>query len=195
MKSEPCWNAKFQMADTEDPTTSPTTSIVWADLSRETRERLKGKLAGLWGAETDEAAFNSWTPDKKYALLLLLNRVRAKDLWHLVKRIDNVYGEGGVGLQFDAWPMIESTLSKRKDFTRKFANHKDTSGGFYEKGRAEAVLHFLFQEGQPRKWYVHFDLYSPVHSAGSAWNHLRHEFLGKTKPDWRMIAKSLNLKV
>ena len=183
------------MADTEDPTTSPTTSIVWADLSRETRERLKGKLAGLWGAETDEAAFNSWTPDKKYALLLLLNRVRAKDLWHLVKRIDNVYGEGGVGLQFDAWPMIESTLSKRKDFTRRFANHKDTSGGFYEKGRAEAVLHFLFQEGQPRKWYVHFDLYSPVHSAGSAWNHLRHEFLSKTKPDWRMIAKSLNLKV
>ena len=183
------------MADTEDPTTSPTTSIVWADLSRETRERLKGKLAGLWGAETDEAAFNSWSPDKKYALLLLLNRVRAKDLWHLVKRIDNVYGEGGVGLQFDAWPMIESTLSKRKDFTRRFANHKDTSGGFYEKGRAEAVLHFLYQDGQPRKWYVHFDLYSPVHSPGSAWKHLRHEFLSKTKPDWRMIAKSLNLKV
>jgi len=183
------------MADTEDPTTSPTTSIVWADLSRETRERLKGKLAGLWGAETDEAAFNSWSLDKKYALLLLLNRVRARGLWHLVKRIDNVYGEGGVGLQFDAWPMIESTLSSRKDFTRRFANHEDTSGGFYEKGRAEAVLHFLFQEGQPRKWYVHFDLYSPVHSLGSVWKHLRYEFMSKTKPDWRMVAKSLNLKV
>ena len=182
------------MADVEDPTTS-LPLLQWVDLSRETKAFLQGKLAGLWGAETDEAAFNSWSPDKKYALLLLLNRIRAKELWHLVKRIDNVYGEGGVGLQFDAWPMIEYTLSRRKDFTRRFANHKDTSGGFYEKGRAEAVLHFLYQDGQPRKWYVHFDLYSPVHSPGSAWKHLRYEFLSKRKPDWRMIAKSLNLKV
>jgi hypothetical protein len=179
------------MADSED---SPS-SLQWADLSRETKEFLKGKLAGLWGAETDEAAFDSWTPDKKYALLLLLNRMRAKELWHVVKRIDNVYGEGGVGLQFEAWPIIESTLSRRDDFTRRFANHKDTSGGFYEKGRPEAVLHFLFQEGQPRKWYVHFDLHSPVHSLGSAWKHLRHEFISKTKPDWRRIAKSLNVQI
>ena len=179
------------MAETEDPTSS----LRWADLSRETKEFLKGKLAGLWGAATDEAAFDSWTPDKKYALLLLLKRIRARELWHLVKRIDNVYGEGGVGLQFEAWPMIESTLSRRDDFTRRFANHKDTSGGFYEKGRAEAVLHFLYQEGQPRKWYVHFDLYSPVHSPGSAWKHLRYEFLSKTKPDWRRIAKSLNVQI
>ncbi|HET6977840.1 MAG TPA: hypothetical protein VFI24_16030 [Pyrinomonadaceae bacterium] len=173
----------------------PTTSLVWADLSRETKELLKGKLAGLWGAESDEAAFDSWTIDKKYALLLLLKRIRAKDLWHVVKRITNVYGEGGVGLQFDAWPIIESNLSGRRDFTRRFANHKDTSGGFYEKGREEAVLHFLFQEGQPRTWYVHFDLYSPVHSAGSAWKHLRYEFLSKTKPNWRRIAKCLNVQV
>jgi len=121
--------------------------------------------------------------------------MRAKELWHVVKRIDNVYGEGGVGLQFEAWPVIESTLSRRDDFTRRFANHKDTSGGFYEKGRPEAVLHFLFQEGQPRKWYVHFDLYSPVYSLASAWNHLRYEFMSKTKPDWRRIAKSLNMQI
>jgi len=174
---------------------SPGTSVQWADLSRETKELLKRKLAGLWGAETDETAFDSWTVDKKYALLLLLKRMRAKELWHLVKRVNNVYGEGGVGLQFEAWPMIESTLARRPDFTRRFANHKDTSGGFYEKDRAEAVLHFLFQEGQPRQWYVHFDLYSPVHSPGSAWKHLRHEFLSKTKPGWRQIAKSLNVRV
>lgn len=149
----------------------------------------------MWGAETDEAAFNSWAPDKKYALLLLLHRMRVKELWHLVKRIDNVYGEGGVGLQFEAWPMIESTLARRADFTRRFANHNDTAGGFYEKGRDEAVLHFLFQEGKPRIWYVHFDLYSPVHSPGSAWKHLRFEFLSKTKPDWRRIAKSLNVQI
>ena len=179
------------MAETE----SLTSSLLWADLSRETKELLKGKLAGLWGAENDQSAFDSWAIDKKYALLLLLKRMRIKKLWHLVRRVTNVYGEGGVGLQFEAWPMIEATLSRRSDFTRRFANHKDTSGGFYEKGRAEAVLHFLFQEGQPRTWYVHFDLYSPVHSPESAWKHVRYEFLSKTKPDWRRIAKSLNVLV
>jgi hypothetical protein len=165
--------------------------ITWAGLSRETKELLSGKLTGLWGATSDAAAFDSWPLDKKQALLLLMKRMEAKKLWHLVKKITNVYGEGGVGLQFEAWPMIESTLSRRNDFTRMMANHKDTTGGFYEKRRADAVLHFLFQEGEPRIWYVHFDLYSPVHSLGSAWRHMRHEFMGKAKPDWRMIAKFL----
>ena len=168
-------------------------SLTWAGLPAATRGLLTGRLAGLWGAASDEAAFDSWALDKKQALLLVLKRMDAKGLWHLVKRVTNVYGEGGVGLQFDAWPMVESTLTRRRDFTRRFANHKDTSGGFYEKQRGEAVLHFLFQEGEPRTWYVHFDLYSPVHSPGSALKHLRHEFLGKVKPDWRMIAKSLNV--
>jgi hypothetical protein len=171
---------------------SPEPSLRWADLSGETRELLSGKLAGLWGAESDAAAFDSWPLDKKHALLLLLKRMDAKKLWRLVKRITNIYGEGGVGLQFEAWPMIESTLSRRDDFTQMMANHKDTSGGFYEKQRAEAVLHFLFQEGEPRTWYVHFDLYSPVHSPASMWKHLRHEFMGKVKPDWRMIARFLD---
>lgn len=167
-------------------------ALAWADLSAENRELLTGKLTGLWGATSDAAAFDSWAPDKQQALLLLLKRMHAKQLWHLVKRITNVYGECGVGLQFEAWPMIESTLSRRDDFTQLMANHKDTTGGFYEKQRAAAVLHFLFQEGEPRKWYVHFDLHSPVHSPASAWKHLRHEFMGKVKPDWRMIAKFLD---
>ncbi len=94
-------------------------------------------------------------------------------------------------MSFSAWPLIESTLSRRKDFTRLFANHKDTSGGFYEKGRAEAVLHFLYQEGKPRRWHVHFDLYSPVHSVASAAKHLRYEFLGKLCPDWKKIEQCL----
>lgn len=167
-------------------------SLAWTGLSSETKELLKGKLIGLWGATSDAAAFDSWALDKQQALLLLLKRMQAKKLWHLVKRITNVYGERGVGLQFEAWPMIESTLSRRDDFTRRFANHKDTSGGFYEKRRPAAVLHFLYQEGEPRTWYVHFDLYSPVHSPGSAWKHLRHEFIGKLKPDWKIIAKWLD---
>ena len=167
-------------------------SPVWAGLPDATRELLTGKLAGLWGAPTDEAAFDSWPLDKKQALLLLSERMQSKGLWRLVKRVTNVYGEGGVGLQFEAWPMIESTLSRRRDFTQRFANHDDTSGGFYEKQRGMAILHFLFQEGEPRTWYVHFDLYSPIFSPGSAWRHLRHEMLGKVRPDWRMIAQSLH---
>ena len=165
--------------------------LKWEELSPETRDLLQGKLAGLWGAPTDADAFNSWPIDKQQAMLLLIERLNAKELWHLVKRITNVYGEGGVGLQFEAWPMIESTLSRRRDFTRLMANHKDTSSGFYEKGRREAVLHFLFQAGEPRIWSVHFDLYSPVHSPGSAFKHLRHEFWGKVTPDWQMIAQHL----
>lgn len=165
--------------------------LKWFDLPASRRELLQGKLAGLWGAETDAAAFESWTVDKQQAMILLCDRMQAKHLWHLVKRVTNIYGEGGVGLQFEAWPMIESTLLRRRDFTRLMANHKDTTGGFYERRRGAAILHFLFQEGDPRTWYVHFDLYSPVHSPGSAFKHLRHEFLGKVRPDWRMIAKHL----
>jgi len=163
----------------------------WAELSADTRELLTGKLAGLWEHPTDAAAFDSWSLDKKQAMLLLLERFRSKGLWRLVKRVTNVYGEDGVGLEFEAWPMIESTLSQRDDFTRLLANHKGTSGGFYEKHRPEAVLHFLFQEGEPRRWAVHFDLYSPVYSPASALKHFRYEYLGNLKPDWRMIVKSL----
>jgi hypothetical protein len=164
----------------------------WSNLSPEIRELLAGKLTGLWQATSDAAAFNSWSVDKQQALLLLLRRMHAKQLWFLVKQITNVYGEGGVGIGFQAWPMIESSLSGRRDFTRAFANHKDMDGGFYEKGRSDAVLHFLFKNENPRQWYVHFDRFSPVHSLGSAVKHLRHEFLGGLKPDWRMIAKCLN---
>lgn len=166
--------------------------LLWKDLSEDSREALTGKLSGLWGAATDEDAFNACAVDKQQTLLLLASRLRAKSLWHVIRKIDNAYGEGGVGIGFSAWPMVESTLRARKDFTRFLANHKDTTGGFYEKGRADAVLHFLYVEGAPRKWYVHFDLYSPVHSPVSAFRHLRYEFIGKLTPDWRMIQGRLN---
>ena len=169
-----------------------TNPLRWSGLPYEIRESLTGKLAGLWKSPTDAAAFDSWSLDKQQAMLLVLGRLQAKGLWHLVRQIVNVYGEGGVGIEFVAWPMIESTLSRRKDFTRLFANHRDTSGGFYEKNRGEGILHFLFEEGNPRQWYVHFDHYSPVHSILGALRHLRYESIGGLRPDWRMIAKCLN---
>ena len=54
------------------------------------------------------------------------------------------------------------------------------------------MLHFLYVDGTPEKWYVHFDLYSPVHSPVSMFKHLRYEFVGKLTPDWRMIQQRLN---
>jgi hypothetical protein len=171
---------------------TPNASLLrWRDLSLDTREALTGKLAGLWGAASDEQAFDSFSVDKQQALLLILRRLRARELWHVIKKINNVYGEGGAGVGFSARPLTQSTLARRRDFTRLFANHRDTSGGFYEKGRSKAVLHFLYQEGSPRQWYVHFDLYSPVYSLSSALRHFRREVLGKLRPDWRMIRQCL----
>ena len=166
--------------------------MLWHALPDELRAALAGKLSGLWGAVSDEAAFNECAVDKQQALLLFVSRLRAKRLWQAVRKIDNVYGEGGVGLGFAAWPVIKSTLERRKDFTRLLANHRGAAGGFYEKGRADAILHFLYDAAEPPKWYVHFDLYSPVHSLVSAWKHCRYEFLGKLTPDWRMIKESLH---
>ena len=167
--------------------TAAARQLSWSDLSFDERDALSGKLVGLYGATRDDLAFAALTEDKQQGLLLLLNRMRAKRIWHVVRRVQNVYGLHGVGLAFSAWPLIESTLTAHDDFTRLFANHRDCSGGFYEKGRPRAVLHFLYQNGEPRKWYVHFDLFSPVYSPRSAANHLRQDVVRKFRPDWKTI--------
>jgi hypothetical protein len=166
--------------------------IRWVDLPPDAREALTGKLRGLWGASSDKAAFDSLAEDKQQALLLILGRMQAKQLWDVVRRIENVYGEAGVGLGFVAWPLIKAALGRRRDFTRLLARHKGTSGGFYERGRASVVLHFIYyQAGSEWKWHVHFDLYSPVESPASALRHFWHEVLRKERPDWRMISRLL----
>jgi len=166
--------------------------ISWRDLPDHLREALTGKLSGLWGAVSDEAAFDGFAADKQQALLLVISRLIAKELWQVIYKIDNVYGEGGVGIGFTGTPIILTTLRGRRDFTRFLAKHTGTSGGFYEKGRGSAVLHFIYRDGEPQKWYLHFDLYSPVHSLVSAFKHLRYERLGKVRPDWRMIQERLH---
>ncbi|HEY6122781.1 MAG TPA: hypothetical protein VIV66_22695 [Pyrinomonadaceae bacterium] len=165
--------------------------LSWKDLPFETRQQLAGKLRGLWGKNSDQQAFDFLLADKQQALLLLLTRLEAKALWHTVQRIENVYGLGGVGMAFRPWPMIYSTLARRSDFTQRFARHRHTSGGFYEKHRAKGALHFIFQEGNPRSWFVHFDLFSPVYSFASLSHHLRFEVFGGLRPDWQMIRHSL----
>ena len=156
--------------------------VSWQELSEDLREVLTGKLSGLWGAVSDEAAFSAFAVDKQQALLLVVSRLRAKKLWQVIDKIDNVYGESGVGIGFTAMPLILTTLTGRRDLTQFLAKHKGTSGGFYEKGRGSAVLHFIYQDGEPQKWYLHFDLYSPVHSLVSAFKHLRYSFLAKSRP-------------
>lgn len=170
---------------------SDASHLDWSDLSEDVRQELAGKLSGLWGSASDEEAFNLLSVDKQQALLLIHSRLLAKGLWQGVKSIINLYGEGGVGIEFTPWPTMESTLLRRPDFTQLLANHSDTNGAFYEKGRAEATLHLLFVEETPRKWYVHFDLYSPVHSPVTAFKHLWHELVGKVRPDWRAIKRRL----
>jgi len=169
-------------------------SLQWRELSNDTRQSLRGKLAGLWDAPDDERAFNALSPDKQQALLLMVQRLGNKGLWRAVKAIKNVYGASGVGIDFEAWPFLASTLTRREDFTRRFAKRKTVSGGFYEKGRATPVLHFLYQDGDPRLWHVHFDLFSPLYSVGSALKHLRHEYLGNLRPNWKMVREALNEK-
>jgi hypothetical protein len=172
-------------------TSADVQQLVWSELAADLRNALTGKLEGLWDAATDESAFNALSVDKQQALLLLLAQLQEKEIWHLIRNITNIYGEGGVGIEFSSWPQLESILARRRDFTKRWANHRDTSGGFYEKSRKSAVLHFLYVNATPRRWYVHFDLYSPVHSAASAFRHVRHEFIRKATPDWRMIKRVL----
>jgi len=175
-------------------TVSDVGQLRWGDLPDELREALKDKLTGLWGATSDEEAFNSLSIDKQQALLIISSRLREKGLWQFAQQIRNVYGEDGVGIEFTPAPVLESTLARRKDFTRRLARHRDTSGGFYEKGQAEAALHFLYVKQIPPRWYVHFDLYSPVHSARSAFKHLRVEYFRKFRPNWQVIRQCLKGK-
>jgi len=166
----------------------------WSELSDDLREALQDKLSCLWGVSGDEQVFDSLSIDKQQALLLVLSRLREKDLWHFVKHVTNLYGEGGVGIGFTPGPQLKPTLARRKDFTRRLAKHRDTTGGFYERGQSEAALHFLYVDQTPPEWYVHFDLYSPVHSASSAFKHFRHEYFRKVRPDWRVIQQRLKNK-
>jgi hypothetical protein len=163
--------------------------LTWAEISDDKRQRYANKLNGIYGHEGDEAAYNSFPRDKQEALDLLSGRMIQVDLWQHVGRIVNVYGRGGVGMYFAAVADLESDLLGRRQFTRTFARHLDNTGGFLEKGRAHASLHFLYidpPEGE-REWHVHLDLYGGWGSILTAIQHLYYERWRKFRPDWKIM--------
>jgi hypothetical protein len=98
-------------------------------------------------------------------------------------------------MNFKAWPVLVSTLKRRKEFTSRFARHGDTAGGFMEKDADAGSLHFLYEDGAERKWGVHFDLYNPWSSPVNAWRHLRDEKLRGYTPDWARIGRVLGFSL
>jgi len=171
MKSRP-----FALADkVENPAAMPS----------EFRDRLEG----LYGWGSDQEVYAALPVDKRAALLLVTRRLMQVDLWRAVGRIVNVYGQGGVGMYFSSLIDLESELEQRKSFTRYFARHRDNTGGFLEKHRRHASLHFLYidRPDTEREWHVHLDLYGPMGSAVTVANHLLHERWRKYRPDWRIM--------
>lgn len=160
----------------------------WQKLPCGVRDALEGKLKRLYGARRDEEAFDSLGVDKQQALLLLTHRLMDLSLWEAVRSVENVYGTGGVGMNFRAWPGLVSELRRRRDFTTLFAGHRGNAGGFLERGRARASLHFLYRdEGEERLWAAHFDLYNPWSSVMGALLHLLYERIRGETPGWREI--------
>jgi hypothetical protein len=166
-------------------------SLRWRGLPERARAALDGRLAGLYGRDSDEAAFDSLPADKQQSLLLFARRLGELGLWDSVERVSNVYGEGGVGIDFEAAEDFSLALDAHQRFTRRFAAHADCDEGFLERGKARAALHVLRPAGSARRWAAHFDLHSPVASPASALRHLFAEKLRGRTPDWREIAGAL----
>lgn len=173
--------------------------LLWDELGKATRSSLRGRLEGLYGQSRggDAGVFDSLACDKQQALLLLTKRLVSLKLWHEVRRVTNVYGEGGVGISFEAAPRLAALLRLRKDFTSLFAGHGGGWQGFRELRRPRAPLHFLYRAGEEggarldEEWSVHFDLYNPLSTPLGALRHLYYESLRGVTPDWREIQNAL----
>jgi hypothetical protein len=172
-------------------TGTQTRTLAWDDLSPSVRDALAGKLAGLYGAATDPAAFDALAVDKQQALLIFVARLGQLKLWPEVARVSNVYGEGGVGIEFESARGLSKRLRRGAKFTTRFAKHRGTAEGFREKGRSTAALHFLRPRPRSRAWAAHFDLYAPLANPLSALRHLWYEKLRGRTPRWGEIVTAL----
>jgi hypothetical protein len=177
---------------TRDREASKEQPLGWDVLPERVRELLGRKLEGLYGGALDETVFNQLPVDKQQALLIFVRRFLELELWDAVRRIENLYGEGGVGMHFSAWPYLASTLERRASFSTWFARHRNSSRGFIERGTRRASLHILYADSRGKRgWEAHFDLYNPWASPVNAWRHLAHEKIRRDTPDWRIIRASL----
>ena len=167
--------------------------LTWRQLSPGVRVDLQQKITGLYGRGGDAGAFDALEFDKQQSLLLFVRRLNHLQLWGVVRRVENVYGTGGVGMNFIAWPFISAALSGRRDFTKLFAKHRDALKGFRERRRESAALHFLLEDdGREYRWSVHFDLHNPLGSPLGAWRHLFYENLRSINPEWRIIGNKIS---
>ncbi|HEY0379113.1 MAG TPA: hypothetical protein VGC87_19510 [Pyrinomonadaceae bacterium] len=167
-------------------------ALRWGGLPERTRAALDRRLVGLYGGERDAEVFDSLPLDKQQALLILARRLTELKLWDAVRRVENLYAEGGVGMHFVAWPILKSALRGRRNFSTWFATHKNTTLGFIERGKRLGSLHILYSEGSAGvRWEAHFDLYNPWASPVNAWLHLLHEKMRREVPDWRIIGAAL----
>lgn len=167
------------------------TLLAWDELAPPVRDALAGRLTGLYGETSDGAAFGALAVDKQQALLIFVERLGRLKLWAKVTRVTNVYGEGGVGIEFEAARGLSKRLRLSRQFATRFAAHRGTAEGFSEKGRRTAALHFLRPSPRGRSWAAHFDLYAPFASPLSALRHLWHEKLRGRTPRWEEIAGAL----
>ena len=162
--------------------------LKWPSLHDDTKTALGGKLAGLYGWSRTDEVFDSLAMNRQQALLLLLRRFQELTLWDAVRNVTNVYGEGGVGIDFIAWPLLRTTLERRKDFTRLLAGHRNNEGGFRERKKVDGpALHIVMVETNKGRWAAHFDLYDPLSSPLNLWRHIYHEAWRGELPDWRVI--------
>ncbi len=166
--------------------------LSWLGLSESTRGALGGKLDGLFGWARPDEVFESLAVERQQALLLLLRRLCNLKLWEAVRSVTNVYGEGGVGIDFIAWPLLRSTLERRRDFTRLMAGHRNNEGGFRERKQLSGpALHVVMVQKASHRWAAHFDLYDPLSSLSNLWRHLYREGWRRELPNWRDIGGPL----
>jgi hypothetical protein len=163
----------------------------WDDLPGVLRGELARKLAGLYGRADTADAFDALAADKQQALLLFAARLGELNLWREVESVENVYGVGGVGMNFRARRTLAAALAAHRQFTSRFAAHADCAEGFFERGRPRAALHFLRLKGGASLWSVHFDLHAPAATPLSALRHFWSEKVRGRTPGWEAIKSAL----
>ncbi len=165
-----------------------TRHLLWLELSENRRSALAGKLDGLFGWAATDEVFESLAVERQQALLIMQVRLQQLGLWDAVRLITNVYGEGGVGIDFIAWPSLRSELRRRRGFTSLLAGHRNNEGGFRERrDSGGAALHLIMVELASSRWAAHFDLYDPLSSLLNLWLHIYREGWRGKLPGWQDI--------